>query len=348
MTALSIQTLHTTIYCPLGVATVPLQQSSTAPNVSRLKVLFFGTDHFSLPSLKIIHKNLIGNGRVERLEVVTSFKAAKNPVKQYSRTEGIPMHDWTSFSRSTADSFNLGVVVSFGHLIPESLINSFNRGMLNVHASLLPKLRGAAPIVHAIANGDQETGISIMRIKPRQFDVGEILLQSSVNIGRDTLMPHVHDQLANIGAECLITCIEDLELYYQKQTMQDDRQATYAPKVDQKFAEIMWENSTAIRVYDLYRSLYGLRPLLTTFGGDVVKIFKLSFNREQPVLTETVQNKPGNVEYSKRHKQLTVRCGDGRLLEIHQLSVGGKKILTGQDFYNGFLSKVAPSERYFK
>ncbi|XP_052900954.1 methionyl-tRNA formyltransferase, mitochondrial [Anopheles moucheti] len=320
-------------------------------NVCRLKVLFFGTDHFSLPSLKIIHKNLIGNGRVDRLEVVTSFKAAKNPVKQYSRTEGIPMHDWPSFSRSTADSFNLGVVVSFGHLIPESLINSFNRGMLNVHASLLPKLRGAAPIVHAIANGDQETGISIMRIKPRQFDVGEILLQSSVDIGRDTLMPQVHDQLANIGAECLITCIEDLELYYQRQTIQDDTQATYAPKVDQKFAEILWKTTTAVRVYDLYRSLYGLRPLLTTFGGDAVKIFKLSFNREQPVPTEyrhTLQNMAGHVEYSKRHKQLLVHCGDGRILEIHQLSVGGKKMLTGQDFYNGFLSKVDPSERYFK
>uniref|UniRef100_A0A182W5M6 Methionyl-tRNA formyltransferase, mitochondrial n=1 Tax=Anopheles minimus TaxID=112268 RepID=A0A182W5M6_9DIPT len=317
-------------------------------NVSRLKVLFFGTDHFSLPSLKIIHKNLIDNGRVERLEVVTSFKAAKNPVKQYSRIEGIPMHDWPSFSRTSAGSFDLGVVVSFGHLIPESLINSFSRGMLNVHASLLPKLRGAAPIVHAIANGDQRTGISIMRIKPKQFDVGEILHQASVDIGPDMLMPELHDQLANIGAKCLNTCIEGLEIYYQNQKIQNDAEATYAPKIDQKFAEIIWKSSTAVRIYDLYRSLYGLRPLLTTFGGDVVKIFKLSFNREQSLPTQTMPNEPGHVEYSKRTKQLLVRCGDGRLLAILQLSVGGKKILTGQDFYNGFLSKVDPSERYFK
>uniref|UniRef100_A0A182MFD1 Methionyl-tRNA formyltransferase, mitochondrial n=1 Tax=Anopheles culicifacies TaxID=139723 RepID=A0A182MFD1_9DIPT len=317
-------------------------------NVSRLKVLFFGTDHFSLPSLKIIHTNLINNGRVERLEVVTSFKAAKNPVKQYSRIEGIPMHDWPSFSRTTAGSFDLGVVVSFGHLIPESLINSFSRGMLNVHASLLPKLRGAAPIVHAIANGDQRTGISIMRIKPKQFDVGEILHQFSVDIGPDMLMPELHDQLANIGAECLNTCIDNLEIYSQNQTIQNDAEATYAPKIDQKFAEIVWKNSTAVRVYNLYRSLYGLRPLLTTFGGDVVKIFKLSYNSEQPLPTKMVHNQPGQVEYSKRTKQLLVRCGDGRLLAIHQLSVGGKKMLTGQDFYNGFLSKVNPSERNFK
>uniref|UniRef100_A0A182T159 Methionyl-tRNA formyltransferase, mitochondrial n=1 Tax=Anopheles maculatus TaxID=74869 RepID=A0A182T159_9DIPT len=319
-------------------------------NVCRLKVLFFGTDHFSLPSLKIIHKNLIDNGRVERLEVVTSFKAAKNPVKWYSRTEAIRTHDWASFSRNIANSFDLGVVVSFGHLIPESLINSFHRGMLNVHASLLPKLRGAAPIVHAIANGDQRTGVSIMRIKPRQFDVGEILLQSSVEIGRDMLMPQLHDQLANVGADCLIACIEDLENFYQRQTVQNDAEATYAPKIDQKFAEISWRNSTAVQIYDLYRSLYGLRPLITTFGGDVVKIFKLSFSKELPTVQAQCHppNVPGHVEYSKRTKRLLVRCSDGRLLEILQLSIGGKKMLTGQDFHNGFLSKMSPTERYFK
>uniref|UniRef100_A0A182PSV1 Methionyl-tRNA formyltransferase, mitochondrial n=1 Tax=Anopheles epiroticus TaxID=199890 RepID=A0A182PSV1_9DIPT len=316
-------------------------------NVSRLKVLFFGTDHFSLPSLKSIHKNLINNGRVERLEVVTSFKAAKNPVKQYSRTAGIPMHDWVACTPGIARTFDLGVVVSFGHLIPETFINSFDRGMLNVHASLLPKLRGAAPIVHAIANGEQRTGISIMRIKPKQFDVGEILLQSSVSIGRDTLMPQLHDELAAIGADCLITCIEDLESYYQRLTVQNDTEATYAPKIDQKFAEIRWQDSTAVNVYDRYRSLYGLRPLLTTFGGEVVKIFKLSCNSDnQPV--PPISPRPGQLEYSKRSKQLSVRCGDGRSLAILQLSVGGKKTLTGQDFYNGFLSKVNPSERYFK
>ncbi|XP_053678188.1 methionyl-tRNA formyltransferase, mitochondrial [Anopheles nili] len=315
-------------------------------NVSRLKILFFGTDNFSLPSLKIIHKNLIDNGRVQTLEVVTSFKAAKNPVKQYSRSEGIPMHDWALFPKDINNTFDLGVVVSFGHLIPESLINSFNRGMLNVHASLLPKLRGAAPIVHAIANGDETTGISIMRIKPRQFDVGEILSQSIVHIERDTLMPQLHDRLAQIGASCLIGCIEDLETYYSKLIIQDDSQATYAPKIDQKFAEIRWAEAGAVRIYDLYRSLYGLRPVCTSFVGELVKIFKMSYDRGQ---SKTVREfVPGHMEYSKRTKQLLVRCCDGELLEILQLSVGGKKILTGQDFYNGFLSKVNPSERYFK
>uniref|UniRef100_A0A182QKK2 Methionyl-tRNA formyltransferase, mitochondrial n=1 Tax=Anopheles farauti TaxID=69004 RepID=A0A182QKK2_9DIPT len=317
-------------------------------NVSRLKVLFFGTDNFSLPSLKVIHKNLINNGRVERLEVVTSFKAAKNPVKHYSRSEGIKLHDWPYRAGKTVGMFNLGVVVSFGHLIPESLINSFDRGMLNVHASLLPKLRGAAPIVHAIANGDQRTGISIMRIKPNQFDVGEVLLQSSVDIGRDILMPQLHDELATIGANCLINCIEDLDVYYQRLTAQNDTLATYAPKIDSKFAEIRWTDATALQLYDRYRSLYGLRPLTTTFGGELVKIFKLSFNRDQTTPSPLSRLEPGSIEYSKRSKQLLVRCCDGLALEILQLSIAGKKLLTGQDFYNGFLSKKTPLERRFR
>uniref|UniRef100_A0AAG5DWA2 Methionyl-tRNA formyltransferase, mitochondrial n=1 Tax=Anopheles atroparvus TaxID=41427 RepID=A0AAG5DWA2_ANOAO len=287
------------------------------------------------------------NGRVQSLEVVTSFKAAKNPVKQYSQANAIPVYDWNSFKESPITSFDLGVVVSFGNLIPGAIIRSFDRGMLNVHASLLPKLRGAAPIVHAIANGDKQTGISIMRIKPKYFDVGDILLQSVVNIPRDILMPQLHDQLAQIGASCLITCIEDIERYYHNLIRQDDSQATYAPKIDHKFAEISWNDTDAVGVYNLYRSLYGFRPLSTSFEGELVKIFEMSFNHSQKRTVHLGEHRPGYIEYSKRLKTLLVRCNDGCALEILKLSIGGKKVLTGMDFHNGFLSKVEQSKRYF-
>lgn len=100
-------------------------------------------------------------------------------------------------------------------------------------------------------------------------------------------------------------------------------------------------------MYDRYRALYGLRPLLTNFGGELVKLFKLSFDSTQSV-PAVPADRPGQLEYSKRSRQLLVRCGDGRALELLQLSVGGKKTLSGQDFYNGFLSKVNRSDRYFK
>lgn len=85
------------------------------------------------------------------------------------------------------------------------------RGMLNVHASLLPKYRGASPIIHAIRNGDQETGVSIMRIEPKKFDVGDILATSKVQIPDNMIMPELHDRLADVGADLMIDCIRRLE-----------------------------------------------------------------------------------------------------------------------------------------
>lgn len=97
--------------------------------------------------------------------------------------------------------------------------------MLNVHASLLPRYRGASPIIYAIRNGDKETGISIMRIKPKKFDVGEILARRSCAITDDMLMPRLHDKLANIGAEALVDCIKDIGQHQPEE--QDNSQASY-------------------------------------------------------------------------------------------------------------------------
>ncbi|XP_035787604.1 methionyl-tRNA formyltransferase, mitochondrial-like [Anopheles albimanus] len=318
---------------------------SYSSNVSRLKILFFGTDNFSLPSLKVIHRNWKQGRTVGGLEVVTSFKAAKNPVKQFSVMEGIPVSDWQTYRPN--ENFDLGVVVSFGHLIQEEIINSFNRGMLNVHASLLPQLRGAAPIVHAIANGNRQTGISIMRIEPKRFDIGAILLQSTVDIPRDMLMPQLHDDLAQLGADCLMKCIENLDFYNGQAVQQDGLKATYAPKIDRNFAEIRWNHHTALQIYDLYRSLYSLAPLKTWFCGEAIKLFEITYSHDQRNAEKRIDKVPGCIEYSRQTKKLLVWCCDGFCIEVLQLSVGGKKMLTAQDFHNGFLSKVAYSRRVF-
>lgn len=97
--------------------------------------------------------------------------------------------------------------------------------MLNVHASLLPKYRGASPIIYAIKNGDTETGVSIMRIKPNKFDVGEVLATQKVSISDDVLMPQLHDELASAGAELLIECVKDLNSYQSMK--QDESKASY-------------------------------------------------------------------------------------------------------------------------
>uniref|UniRef100_A0A8D8MME1 Methionyl-tRNA formyltransferase, mitochondrial n=1 Tax=Culex pipiens TaxID=7175 RepID=A0A8D8MME1_CULPI len=314
---------------------------------SRLRVLFFGTDNFSLPSLRILNDSFKSNGTVASLEVVTSFKATKNPLKRFADGESLRLHDWPlqKTGSEVHRNFDLGVVVSFGHLIPEALISSFRLGMLNVHASLLPKLRGAAPIVHAIAAGHTETGVTIMRIRPRHFDVGEILTQRHVPIGPHTLMPELHGQLANVGAAALLHCVENLDRYYRCLRTQDDGEATYAPKIVPQFADIRWAEMSAREVYDRFRALYSYKPLTTRLGAELVKVFRVSCDGEVGGGEEDFV--PGEIRFCRKSKRLRVRCGDGKMVCVEQLSIGGKKVMSGQEFYNGFLSKLDPVQRVF-
>ncbi|XP_058820889.1 methionyl-tRNA formyltransferase, mitochondrial [Topomyia yanbarensis] len=314
----------------------------------RLRILFFGTDNFSLPSLRTLNESSKHGGIVSSLEVVTSFRAKRNPLKKYAEVEKLPLHDWPLQDPAViAKKFDLGVVVSFGHLIPENLITSFRRGMLNVHASLLPKLRGAAPIVHAIRNGDIETGVTIMKIKPLHFDIGEILKQEKVDIPKDMLMPELHEKLANLGAVTLLHCIENLDHVYRVQISQNDQEATYAPKINTQFAEVRWSEMSAKQVYDLYRSLYSYKQPTTRLGsGEPVKLFKLQFDADENDDSSDCTS-PGHIKYCRRRKRLLVCCSDGRLVSIEQLAIGGKKVMSAQEFYNGFLSKLASSERVF-
>uniref|UniRef100_A0A1Q3F175 Methionyl-tRNA formyltransferase, mitochondrial n=1 Tax=Culex tarsalis TaxID=7177 RepID=A0A1Q3F175_CULTA len=321
--------------------------TSTSEN-SRMRILFFGTDNFSLPSLRILNDSLKSKGTVSSLEVVTSFKATKNPLKRFAAVENLRLHDWPLQKTGTEvnRNFDLGVVVSFGHLIPEALISSFRLGMLNVHASLLPKLRGAAPIVHAIASGLTETGVTIMRIKPRHFDVGEILTQRHLPIARDTLMPELHGQLANVGAAALLHCVDSLDRYYRCLRTQDDGEATYAPKITPQFADIRWAEMGAREVYDRFRALYSYKPLTTRFGGgELVKIFRVSCDGDGEVVGD--DSVTGQMRFCRKSKRLWVRCGDGKMICVEQLSIGGKKVMSGQEFYNGFLSKLEPARRVF-
>ncbi|XP_055586578.1 methionyl-tRNA formyltransferase, mitochondrial [Uranotaenia lowii] len=325
---------------------IQCRYASSRAEKNQLRILFFGTDSFSLPSLKIINENRKSGLSVSDLEVVTSFKAKKNPLKEYTKQERLALHDWPLRRTDLSRYFDLGVVVSFGHLIPEPLISAFRLGMLNVHASLLPKLRGAAPIVHAIRNGDSETGVTVMKIKPKHFDVGEVLDQRKVSISRDVLMPELHCQMAQVGASALMHCIANLDHYYANLKEQNSCDATYAPKIDAHFADIRWTEMDALQVYNLWRSLYSYKPLTTRLGQELVKIFELSFDPGSKEV-DAQKQPPGLIRYCWKRKLLTVCCRDGRCVSVQQLAIGGKKAVTAQEFYNGYLSKKDPSERLF-
>ncbi|KAH8243315.1 hypothetical protein KR032_006484 [Drosophila birchii] len=290
------------------------------------KILFFGTDNFSLPSLQALHRNCSN-----RLGVVTSFKSPANCVRSYAEREKLPLQRWP-IDASVCSNYDLGVVVSFGHLIPANIINGFPAGMINVHASLLPRWRGAAPIIYAIMKGDVSTGVSIMKIEPHRFDIGAILAQKEVAIKPDGFMPELHASLALLGADLLVNTVNHLSQRLKEAKPQDNTSASYAPKITTKITEINWSELSASDIYRRHRALYGYKPLTTTFQDKQVQLLEIRI----PAVPSPIP-KPGRFSFQRKQKSLLIGCAQESQLEVLQLRVEGRKIMSAQDFNNGFL-----------
>lgn len=214
--------------------------------------------------------------------------------------------------------------------------------MLNIHASLLPKYRGASPIIYALRNGDTSTGVSLMRIEPKHFDIGEVLLQKEVQIEARTMMPQLHDKLAIEGAKLLSEYLSNGDKCSCK--IQDNSLASYAPKIDIEFSKVRWLKMTAVDVFNLYRSLYTFKHPSTTFQGDPVKLIEINYDSNQ---IPNLFLKPGQVSFCKFKNALLVQCADYNTIEILKLSIAKKKVMSARDFDNGFLKKCLEAERNF-
>ncbi|EEZ98405.2 methionyl-tRNA formyltransferase, mitochondrial isoform X2 [Tribolium castaneum] len=254
------------------------------------KVLFFGADDFSLFSLKKLNEEYRKKALLSRLEVVTTVKGKANAVKLYADKENLQLHKWPPCIGF--GEFDVGIVVSFGHLIPKAIIDQFPLGMLNVHASILPRWRGAAPIIYALANGDTETGVTIMTISPEKFDIGKIVLQESVPIHPEMTQSKLFATLGKLGAAQLIKTLADLSSNLNNAKPQPTEGITYAPKVKPTFASIKWDQMTAEQIYNLGRALEGIFPIQTTWKGMPVKLIGI---KKGDYLNSDKSIKPGYV-----------------------------------------------------
>lgn len=340
------------------------------------RILFFGTDEFSVKSLQILCSKFRTNTLISKLEVVSSVKEKHSPVKQFANDEKLITYNWPLDPGVIKDNYDIGVVVSFGHLIPSEIINAFPLGMINVHGSVLPRWRGAAPIVHAVLHGDQETGISIIRIRPKHFDRGEIVRQYSCSISPHDTAEELHDKLAHIGGHLLLDCVRDMPRCLEKAIPQSEYGVTYAKKIDPSYSVIDWNNMTAVQIYNLHRALGHIYPLTAQWQGVKVKLHKISLDQKHKsdssnthhetatqttklssamsFLNETHQNvnsvdpnqtkpldfSPGEVSFCKPDKLLRIKCKDGKYILCDGVTVTGKKKMSAVDFNNGFLCKV--------
>lgn len=295
-----------------------------------MRAVFLGTPDFAVPSLKAL---------AAQHEIVAVFtqpdrpkgrggQLAESPVKVAARELGITVHQPERVRRPESLELlkslaaQIMVVVGYGQIIPQSIIDLPARGILNVHASLLPKYRGAAPIQWAIAKGETETGVTIMRIDAG-LDTGDILRKASLTIGDDETAPELSARLAPLGAELLLQTIE-ADPAAEKQ---NDADATLAPILKKEDALIDWTRVSG----DIYNRFRGFNPwpgAYTGFRGQ-----QLSVTSMKPVAGMS-SLKPG--ECTVQGKRWIVGCGHGSTLELQEVQLAGKKRMSGEAFLNGY------------
>lgn len=304
-----------------------------------MDVLFMGTPEFAAPTLQA----LLGSRHDLRAVVTQPDKPAGRgrrlsapKVKQLALAHEIPclqpaaLNDPTVEDALSALEPEVIVVAAYGNILPPSILNIPPMGCINVHASLLPKYRGAAPIQWAIINGETETGITIM-LMDEEMDHGPILLQRPVPILPDETAGELHDRLAALGPPCLLEALEGLEAGSLTPRTQDHAEATYAPMLSKEDGRLDW-SEPAETVVNRVRGVTPWPGATTTLGGEPIKVWQASVGPAE------ASGRPGEV-VAVGEDGLTVACGRGAV-RIEELQVAGRRRMAAASFLRGH--PVAP------
>jgi len=303
---------------------------------SRPRLIFMGTPEFAIPTLKA----LIQKG-YEILAVVTQPDRPKgrgrylkaSPVKELAVAHQIEV---LQPEKASDDDFcdrvrrmepDLIIVVAFGQILKKNLLDIPEWGILNIHASLLPRYRGAAPIQWAILNNDAETGLTVMRMD-EGLDTGPILFQRKVPILKDETAGELHDRLSLSAGEVIIQVLVHMANSQINKVLQDDSSATYAPKIQRRDALIEWRK-TAAEISCLIRALDPRPGAYTLVEGGQVKLFCSTVVEEHGL-----DGVPGRVVRLTK-EAIHVETGQG-CVGIREVQYAGKKRLPVSDFLRGF------------
>lgn len=307
-----------------------------------MNLIFCGTPQFAVPTLaRLIEEkfriDLVvtnpdepgGRGYELKAPPVKALAASSGLVTfQPSRLKDPPARNFLSLYRPDAI-----VVVAYGHIIPDWMIALPRLGCINLHASLLPKYRGAAPIPWAIVRGERTTGVTTMRIDAG-LDTGDTLLRRETEINDGDTTESLGERLSAIGAELMVETLRRLERGDVVPQPQDAAQATFAPILKKEDGQIDWGAGAP----EIARRVRGLRPwpgAYTTFRGENFHIWSA-----RPVAGPAV-GAPGTL--SLANGRLSAACGEGSSLELIEVQLAGRKRIAADDFANGV--RLAPGER---
>jgi methionyl-tRNA formyltransferase len=301
-----------------------------------MKLLFCGTPEFAVPTVeRLIAENFVIDLVVTNPDEPSGrgYALKAPPVKQVALHAGLDVLQPAALKDPATVAFlsryrpDAIVVVAYGHLIPKWLIDLPRWGCINLHASLLPKYRGAAPIQWALIRGEAVTGVTTMRIDVG-LDTGDVLLKREVGIQDDDDSETLGARLSQLGADLMIETLRQLEQGGLEAQPQDHAQATLAPILKKEDGRIDW-NFPALAIWNRIR---GLRPwpgAYTRFRGKNLHIWAAS----RPAAGETIHLDPGTLIADRG--RLCVSCGQGTLLELAEIQLEGRKRLAPRDFLNG-------------
>ena len=305
-----------------------------------MRIVFMGTPDFAAASLK----KLID----EKYDIAAVFtqpdkprdrgmKLSYSPVKELALENNIPVYQPTKLRDGTATELikslkpDILVVVAYGRILPDDMLEVPKYGAINVHASLLPKYRGAAPIQWAVLNGDKITGVTTMYLAS-EMDTGDIIYTTETEIGEFETSGELFDRLMVMGAELLDRTLRDIEAGTAPRTPQDHSKASYVKMLDKSLSPIDWAKTPR----EVIKQIYGLQPwpvATAELDGKVFKIYSAEYTQNK------TDKAPGSV-VSAGKKGIEIACLDGETVLITELQAAGKKRMKASDYLLGHPIKV--------
>ena len=305
-----------------------------------MRIVFMGTPDFASASLK----KLID----EKFDVVGVFtqpdkpkgrgmELSASPVKELALENDLPvsqpvkMRDGTALAQIKALEPDILVVVAYGRILPDDILAVPKYGAINVHGSLLPKYRGAAPIQWAVLNGDKITGVTTMYLAS-EMDTGDIIYTAETEIGEYETSGELFDRLKDMGAELLVKTLRDIDVGTAPRTPQDHSKASYVTMLDKSICPIDWNKTPR----EVLKHIYGLQPwpvATMELEGKTVRVFAAKYTDGK------TKKMPGAV-VSTDKGGLEIACAGGETLLITELQAPGKKRMGAEDYLRGHQIKV--------
>lgn len=307
-----------------------------------MKIVFMGTPDFAKESLEALY-----NAKYEILAVVTNpdrpkgrgMKMIASPVKEFALEKGIKIYQPEKvrnneefISEIKALKPDVICVVAYGKILPKEILEIPSKGCINVHGSLLPKYRGAAPIQWAVLNGDKKTGVTTMYMDVG-MDTGDMILKQETQIGEDETTGELWERLSKIGGDLLVKTLKEIENKTAPRIKQGD-DFTMAPMLDKSIAKIDWENKTALEIKNLVRGLNPIMGAYTFLNGKKIKFWKVDVAKDIFADGDMEFMKNGTVIVSDKRDGIYIKTKDG-ILKVLEVQGENAKKMPIQDYLRG-------------